>query len=56
MKLVLGLGAEWVHAAVARRFEGGKVGMIAVEQALFLDQLPQPFDPIEIGAAGGKKQ
>ena len=56
MKLVLGLGAEWVQAAVARRFEGGKIGMIAIEQALFLKQLPKPFDQIEVGAVGGKKQ
>ena len=38
-----------------RGFEGGKVGVVVGIQALFLDELPEPFDQVEIGGVGGQE-
>jgi hypothetical protein len=36
-----------------RGFEGGAVGVVGGIQALWLDELPEPFDPVEIRRVGG---
>ena len=48
-------GVGLAQAVGDRGFEGGKVGVVVGIQALFLDELPEPFDQVEIGGVGGQE-
>jgi len=48
-------GVGLAQAVGDRGFEGGKVGVVVGIPALFLDELPEPFDQIEIRRVGGQE-